>query len=67
MQNLNPKGAGCTCLLQEALKNCIALGAGYNPHGEKRSKYVGIRHNLLPETQTIYKNMYENEQQCTHF
>lgn len=35
MQNLNPKGAGCTCLLQEALKNCIALGAGIT-HMERR-------------------------------
>lgn len=67
MQNLNPKGAGCTCLLQETLKYCIVLGGGYNPHGEKRSKYVGTRHNLLPYTQTSYKSTFENEEQCIPF
>lgn len=56
MQNLNPKGqvhmpsAGDPEILY-----CIRWG--YNPHGEKRSKYVGTRHNLLPYTQTSYKHV----------
>lgn len=56
-----PRRQGCIYVLQEALKNYTALGVrGYNPHAEKGSKYVGTRHNLSPEIQTIYKSMNSN-------